>query len=289
MNKKIVIDAGHGGLDSGAVANGLKEKDLTLRIAKYIKRRLDELGIESSLTREDDSTLNPSDRVNKVLSLYGNDEDVIVLSNHINAGGGSGSEVIYSLRNNDELSKNILDELGKVGQIKRKVYQRRSNMNPNKDYYYILRETPNTEAIIIEYGFIDDKTNKDVYTLNNDLEKLAEATVKGLTKYLGVDYNTDVGYYYTVQRGDTLWSIARKFNLSVDKLKDINNLNSNIISIGQKLIVSESLPNNNYYIVKKGDTLYGIARKFNTSVSELASINNLNSTLLSIGQLLKIK
>ncbi|MBE6159142.1 MAG: LysM peptidoglycan-binding domain-containing protein [Firmicutes bacterium] len=289
MNKKIVIDAGHGGEDSGAVANGLKEKDLTLKIAKYIKRRLDELGIESTLTRDSDITLNPSDRVNKILNTYGNGEDVIVLSNHINAGGGSGSEVIYALRNNDELGKNILNELVRVGQTPRKVYQKRSSNNPSKDYYYILRETPNTEAIIIEYGFIDDKTMKDVNTLRSDIEKLAEATVKGLTAYLGVDYNTDVGYYYTVQRGDTLWSIARKFNLTVDKLKDINNLNSNVLSIGQKLIVSENMSSdNNYYIVKSGDTLYSIAKKFNISVDELKDINNLSNDLLSVGQSLKI-
>lgn len=90
-NKRVVIDAGHGGADSGAVANGLVEKDLTLKIAKYLKNRFDELGIESSLTRDGDITLNPTDRVNKVLNLYGNDKDVIVLSNHINAGGGDGS------------------------------------------------------------------------------------------------------------------------------------------------------------------------------------------------------
>jgi LysM repeat protein len=138
-------------------------------------------------------------------------------------------------------------------------------------------------------SIIDDKGGKDVNTLRNDIEKLAEATVKGLTAYLGIDYNTDVGYYYTVQRGDTLWSIARKFNLTVDKLKDINNLNSNVLSIGQKLIVSENMSSdNNYYIVKSGDTLYSIAKKYNISVDELKDINNLTSDILSVGQSLKI-
>ena len=289
MNKKVIIDAGHGGVDSGATSSGLLEKDLTLKISKYIKRRLDELGIESTLTRDSDITLNPNDRVKRILDIYGNGEDVIVLSNHINAGGGSGSEVIYALRNDSTLSNNILDELVRVGQNRRKVYQRKSSVDPSKDYYYILRETPNTEAIIVEYGFIDDKSGKDVNTLKNDWEKLAEATVKGLAKYLGVDYNTDVGYYYTVQKGDTLWSISRKFNISVDKLKDINNLNSNIISIGQKLIVSQNMPvSDNYYIVKSGDTLYSISRKFNLSVNELKELNNLNSDLLSIGQSLLV-
>ena len=90
-NKRIVIDAGHGGLDTGAVGNGIVEKDLTLKIAKYIKNRFDELGIDSTLTRDSDITLNPTDRVNRVLDIYGNDKDVIVLSNHINAGGDEDS------------------------------------------------------------------------------------------------------------------------------------------------------------------------------------------------------
>ena len=87
MAKKIVIDAGHGGDDPGASDNGIIEKDLTLKISKYMKNRFDELGIQNSITRTDDTTLNPTDRVKKVLGFYGDGSDVIVLSNHINAGG----------------------------------------------------------------------------------------------------------------------------------------------------------------------------------------------------------
>ena len=93
MSKKIVIDAGHGGEDPGASGNGIIEKELTLKIAQYLKKRFDELGIQSSLTRDSDITLDPTDRVEKVLSFYGDGDDVIVLSNHINAGGGEGQSV----------------------------------------------------------------------------------------------------------------------------------------------------------------------------------------------------
>lgn len=93
MSKKIVIDAGHGGDDPGASGNGIVEKELTLKIAQYLKKRFDELGIQSSLTRDSDITLDPTNRVEKVLSFYGNGDDVIVLSNHINAGGGDGQSV----------------------------------------------------------------------------------------------------------------------------------------------------------------------------------------------------
>lgn len=87
MAKKIVIDAGHGGVDPGTSANGIVEKDLTLKISQYLKRRFDELGIPNEMTRTSDVTLGPSERPKKAQSFYGNSSDVILLSNHINAGG----------------------------------------------------------------------------------------------------------------------------------------------------------------------------------------------------------
>ena len=88
MNKKIVIDAGHGGNDPGAVGNGITEKDYTLKISQYMANRLRDLGADVTLTRNIDETLSPTDRVNRVLNAYGDSKDVVVISNHINAGGG---------------------------------------------------------------------------------------------------------------------------------------------------------------------------------------------------------
>lgn len=87
MTKKVVIDAGHGGSDPGTVNNGIVEKDYTLKISQYIKNRLDELGIEASLTRTGDETLDSVNRPKRAQSFYGTGNDVIVVSNHINAGG----------------------------------------------------------------------------------------------------------------------------------------------------------------------------------------------------------
>lgn len=98
---------------------------------------------------------------------------------------------------------------------------------------------------------------------------------------------------YTVQKGDTLYSIARKYNIPVDELKRINNLTSNSLSIGQQLKITEptgsDTPNTSVtYTVKKGDTLYTISRKYNISVDELKKYNNLTSNTLSINQVLRI-
>lgn len=84
----IVIDPGHGGEDFGAIGNGIYEKDYNLRISKYMYDRFKELGIPVTLTRDTDVNLTPTERTNKVLAAYGNSPDVIVISNHLNAGGG---------------------------------------------------------------------------------------------------------------------------------------------------------------------------------------------------------
>ena len=84
---RVVIDAGHGGVDSGAVGNGIIEKDLTLKISKYIYDRLKDLGVDVKITRDTDETLDPTERVKRVLDAFGNSSDVLVISNHINAGG----------------------------------------------------------------------------------------------------------------------------------------------------------------------------------------------------------
>ena len=88
--EKVVIDAGHGGADPGASGNGIIEKELTLKIAQYIYDRLTELGVDAKIIRTTDETITPNERVRRVLNAYGNRSDVIVLSNHINAGGGEG-------------------------------------------------------------------------------------------------------------------------------------------------------------------------------------------------------
>lgn len=284
MAKKVVIDSGHGGVDGGSSGNGILEKEYTLKISNYIKKRLDELGIENAMTRTSDELLDQSTRPKKAQGFFGKGNDVIVLSNHLNAGGSDGAEIIYALRNSDALSKLIAKELESSGQNVRKYYQRRLPSNPSKDYYYLLRDTPNNETLIVEYGFLDS-TGDDVNLIKNNWEDLAEAVVKALANYIGVPYSlNEESDYYVVKKGDSLWSIAKKYNMTVDELKSINNLKSNLLSIGQRLKIKESNDNQNIYIVKKGDTLYKIANMYGTTVDNLKALNNLKNNNLSIGQ-----
>ena len=97
---------------------------------------------------------------------------------------------------------------------------------------------------------------------------------------------------YTVQRGDSLYSIARLYNTTIDAIKQLNGLTSDLLSIGMILEIP-LLDGGDFlgyvnYTVKKGDSLYRIAKSFDTTVSEIMSFNNLSSTVLTIGQVLKI-
>lgn len=85
--KGVVVDAGHGGEDPGAVNGNIYEKDFNLAVSEYIYNRLKELGIPTYLTRSTDETLDRDERVDRILSAFGDDLNVIVLSNHINSGG----------------------------------------------------------------------------------------------------------------------------------------------------------------------------------------------------------
>ena len=101
---------------------------------------------------------------------------------------------------------------------------------------------------------------------------------------------------YTVKKNDTLYSIAKEYNLSVDIIKKDNALINDNLIIGQNLKIR--VPSNeieecfgeNYdetttkYIVKKGDTLYSIAKKYNTTIESIINKNNLKTNALSIGQ-----
>ena len=121
-NLQVVIDAGHGGTDPGAVSSsGVREKDLTLMISQYMYEEFQKRGVPVTLIRSTDETISPTERVNRVLEAYGDNPNVVVISNHINAAGSGiqgaeGAEVIYALRDNSNLASNILTALGNAGQ-----------------------------------------------------------------------------------------------------------------------------------------------------------------------------
>ena len=201
----------------------------------------------------------------------------IIIANKLN--DNNTVEIVYSLRNNNLFAISLNDSLSKINEVS-KYYQKRDFNTTNLDYYKILRDINNNESIIIFYPS----------NIINNID-LPNIVYQGITNYLNQKN------IYTVKSGDSLYSIARKFNTTVDDIKRINNLVSNNLSIGQKLIINQdnqkeetiqNNPSSNIYTVKSGDSLYAIARKFNTTVDDIKRLNNLVNNNLSIGQKLII-
>ncbi len=287
----IVIDPSKGGRESGVTGNGIVEKDYNLLISEYIFNRLKSLGADVKIIRTTDEYISEDDRANKILNAYGNNSKVVALSNML-GNTGSGAEIIYALRNNSNLASALAENLDDAGLTVSKYYQRRSENDTSKDYYNIQKDTGLIETIVVNYGNINNIN--EATNIKNEWEDYAEAVVKSLANYTNVPYykEGESQEIYTVKKGDSLWKIANKYNTTVEKLKSANNLKTNTLSVGQKLVIpsiSVSSEVSDTYIVQKGDSLWSIANKFNMTVSELKNLNNLTNNLLSIGQVLKIK
>lgn len=118
----------------------------------------------------------------------------------------------------------------------------------------------------------------------------------------------DPSIIHKVKKGETLYAIARKYNITLDDIYKLNaGFDYNNIKVGQEIVIGYDKSkegkviykvdenahtdpsNNDVYYVKKGDTLYSIAKKNGLTVSELKHLNNLHSNVLKIGQRLKLK
>lgn len=100
----------------------------------------------------------------------------------------------------------------------------------------------------------------------------------------------DANYFeYTVRSGDTLWILAQRFGTTVDEIRRLNGLSSNILSIGQVLRIPTAADYPYFeYMVRSGDTLWLLAQRFGTTVAAIKSLNGLTSDALRIGQMLLI-
>ena len=263
---KVIIDPYRGGRDVGSNIDGQYEKNLLLNLSKYMSQKLTQLGIENELVRNSDISLTDDER-NSIINELKETNDLII-QNRLS--DDNEFDIIYSLRNSDSLSSFITKNLESRGINVDKYYQRRLPTNTTLDYYSLIRNTNPNEAIIIEYLDLDNyQTTVDIIATS-------------IAQYINKK-NT-----YIVQKGDSLYKIANKYNTTVDTLKQLNNLTTNNLSIGDIL----KLPNTNneyiIYTIKKGDSLYQIAKEYNTTVNKIKNINNLTSNLLNIGQKIKI-
>lgn len=191
---KVFIGVGHGGSDPGAVANGVKEKDLNLSIAKACRDELVRHGIEVKMSRTTDENDALSEEI-KECNAFSPD---IAVDIHNNAGGGDGAEVFYHYGGGKSktLAENILAEIVKVGQNSRGAKIRKNSSG--KDYYGFIRETA-CPAVIVECAFVDNASDLEILATEGDRQKVGQAIGKGILKTIGVEIQGD--RLYRVQVG----------------------------------------------------------------------------------------
>lgn len=218
--KKVFIGVGHGGTDSGAVGNGLKEKDLTLSIATACRNELERHGVEVKMSRCKDENDTVAEEVREC-NEYGAD---LAADIHINAGGGDGAEVYHHKNGGKgkDLAESILAEVVAIGQNSRGAKTRVNSSG--KDYYAFIRETV-CPSVIVECAFIDNTEDITIIKTKEKQEAFGTAIAHGILKTLGVPIKSKA--LYRVQVG----AFASKSN--AEALKD------RLIADGYKAIVIE--------------------------------------------------
>ncbi|WP_226659558.1 N-acetylmuramoyl-L-alanine amidase [Pseudalkalibacillus hwajinpoensis] len=205
----ILIDAGHGGKDPGAMTNGLKEKDWNLEVSLHQYEFLKNLGIPCKVTRNADVDLTPEKRSELVKSSGA----TVCLSNHFNAGGGSGAEVIYSKYTASGFAENVANALKKTGMPIRRIFSKEGSNG--KDYYFMHRLTGNVETLIIEYGFLDSAIDRKKLNVRSFRFQLAEEAALAAVRYIKGDltrpmYLVQVGAYKEKRRAEELREELKK-------------------------------------------------------------------------------
>lgn len=195
MAKKVFIGVGHGGSDPGAVANGLKEKDLNLAIALACKDELARHGVSVKMSRTKDENDPLADEIKECNAF----KPALALDIHNNAGGGDGVEIYhhYGGGTGKTLGQNVLDEIKAIGQNSRGLKTKKNAAG--KDYFGFIRST-SCPAIIVECAFVDNK--KDIAIIDTAAEQKAMgvAIAKGVLKTLGIKWVAPKTYTLTVSK-----------------------------------------------------------------------------------------
>lgn len=180
MSKLICIDAGHGGDDSGAPGNGIKEKDITLKVAKRVGELLQKQGFNVIYTRIADNYVNLGERCRIANS---NNADLFV-SIHINSSKNiqaNGTETLCYSKNRFAglIQKNLLSKL----KLKDRGVKERRDL-------YVLNGTKMT-AVLCELAFLSNKKEAEFIKKDSFLSLSAEAIVMGICEYFGVKFKSE--------------------------------------------------------------------------------------------------
>lgn len=186
MNKTVFLNAGHGGSDPGAAANGFKEKDLNLSIAISCRDELLRHSVSVIMAREKDTDITSSE----IIKMCNSSNASLAVDIHNNAGKGDGAEVYYYSGGgvSKELAEAVLAEIVKLGQNSRGIKTRVSE--DGSDYYYFIRETV-PPAVIVECAFVDNREDMKIIDTKAEQQAMGKAIAKGILKVLEIPFKKE--------------------------------------------------------------------------------------------------
>ena len=210
-NWVFVLDAGHGGWDSGAVGNGLREKDLTLQIARYCRDELQKYaGVRVIMTRDSDASVtgvaNTTNELIARAQIARDNNATLFMSFHINSGGGTGAEIWiprqaswYSSFNElgESLGQDVLNRLASVGLVNRGTKNDYYDLNGTQLYYpdgsnadslSVIRNCRQygIPAVLVEHGFIDNRNDAGLLANKSYLKKMGQADALAIANQFGL-------------------------------------------------------------------------------------------------------
>ena len=171
--KKVVIDAGHGGTDYGAIRNNINEKDITLDVSKQVRDMLVKKGYQVQMTRDIDKYVSLQDRV----AISENFDPEIFISIHVNSSTGteaSGIETHYYHQESIMLAQTVHSALAsKINSKNRGLF---------KSKFYVINHTT-SPAILVEIGFISNDAERAQLVTPARKQATAKALVEGVENY----------------------------------------------------------------------------------------------------------
>lgn len=179
---KIYVGVGHGGSDSGACANGFKEKDITLAIGKACCEELIRHGVNAKISRTTDKDVSITQKVRESDAFKAD----YCMDIHINAGGGDGCEVYYHHAGgkSKQLAEKINDALVGIGQNSRGL-KVKWNSARTDDYFGMIRR-PDAPSVLVECGFIDNKADLSAFDTADEQKNFGIAIAHGVLKQCGI-------------------------------------------------------------------------------------------------------
>lgn len=210
---KVMIDIGHGGNDTGAMGNGLIEKDVNLKVGLMLRDYLLKYDVDVRTTRDKDNSLSNDARVDMV-NNFNPDLCVSVHHNAASAATARGAEVIHAHYDeyDDKLANEILVNITMNGMPKRKAFTKLNSRGD--DWYYMIRRIwdTNTDAIIVEGGFVTNSADAELLKKEDFLMSEAAAIGSAVVEYLGLKLKSSNWWDEAMQRMVRLGLIENEHN-----------------------------------------------------------------------------